>query len=330
MDTKKVSFEKATLRDQYDAARREEIARLMDPRTGKLDARFARETSCLLCGSADRAPLFTKQGMDFVRCTACRFMYVNPQVNEAVLEDAYRQSRSNDIWFKILKTPGQQKYNDEKYAWFLDEIAKSVPSPSRLLDVGCSLGHFMALARDRGYETLGLELGAKAAAYAREHHGLDVRETRVENLQEADGAFGAATLFGVLEHLSDPVGILRVLRRVLRPDGVLALLVPNTESLVARILHGDAFGFDGRNHLGYYTKDTLTEALAKAGFAPVRMKTVVTCIDPILRHLNFDDPYFPREEYGQSPFDQAARPALLKLIEENDLGHHLYCIARPT
>lgn len=325
-----MTFEKATLRDQYDAARREEIARLMDPATGKLDARFAKEVPCLLCGTNEHAPLFTKQGMDFVRCASCGFIYVNPQVNEAVLEDAYRQSRSNDIWFEILKTPGQQKYNDEKYAWFLDEIGKIAPPPARVLDVGCSLGHFLAMARDRGHQTLGLELGAKAAAYAREHHALDVRETRVEHLQEPDGAFGAITLFGVLEHLSDPIGILKVLRRLVRPDGALALLVPNTESLVARILHGDAFGFDGRNHLGYYAKDTLTAALATAGFAPATMKTVVTCIDPILRHLNFDDPYFPRRQLGATPFNEAARTALLKLIEENDLGHHLYCIARPT
>ncbi len=324
------TFEQRTLRDEYDAARREEIARLMDPATGTLDRRFAKDVACLVCGSRDARPLFTKQGMGFVRCASCSFMYVNPQVDEAVLEEAYKQSRSNDIWFEILKTPDQQKYNVEKYGWFLDRIGEIAPPPARLLDVGCSLGHFLAMARDRGHETLGLELGEKAAAYARETYGLDVRETRVERLEEPDGSFGAVTLFGVLEHLSDPVGILKVLRRLVKPDGVLAMLVPNNHSLVARMLHGEAFGFDGRNHLGYYTKETLALALDTAGFVPVSMTTHVSCINPILNWLHYDDPYFPKEAGNlETEFSRVAKPALLKLIEEHDLGHHLYCIARP-
>ncbi|MHB2015995.1 MAG: class I SAM-dependent methyltransferase [Candidatus Xenobia bacterium] len=94
----------------------------------------------------------------------------------------------------------------------------------RLLDYGCATGDFLGLARS-SYSVTGFEVSHFAAARARERlSGVTVCETPEE--LEALEPFDVITSFDVLEHIPDLDATLRQLQQLLRPEGVLVMVVP--------------------------------------------------------------------------------------------------------
>lgn len=321
-----MSFDLETHRDAYFAARERELAELVDPDTGLLSERYARHVDCPLCGGRDHDALFVKHGFTFVRCTRCRLVFSNPQVDASIVSEEYRTGGSNDLWVDVLTSPRQLDLDREKFASILDAL-EPFRGDGRLLDVGCSIGLFLNLARDRGWDGSGIEFGARARAYAQEEFGLAVADVPIAQAGYADRSFDAVALLSVIEHLNDPRGMLAEIRRLLRPGGALYVVTPNVDSLACRILHQHAATFDGRNHLVYFSPATLAEALTGAGFEPVELATRVASLAPVREWLSYAEPY--------SDADLAADPApgriaavLEPLLDELQLGYKLHCLAR--
>jgi 2-polyprenyl-3-methyl-5-hydroxy-6-metoxy-1,4-benzoquinol methylase len=322
-----VSLDTETGRDRYFEARDRELAAFLDPATERLAAELAQRVDCPLCGSASQQELFEKQGFTFVRCDECGLVFVNPQLKENVVLDEYRSALTNDLWFQVLTSERQQALDRVKFGEVLD-LLEPHRKEGRLLDVGCSIGLFLELARGRGWDGLGLELAPRALEHAREHYGLDVRDVTLAEAGLEAGSFGAVTLLSVLEHAPSPLELLSECARVLQPDGALYVIVPNVESLACRVLHERARTFDGRNHLVYFSAATLAEALDRAGFDVSRTSTKVSSLEPVLAHLAF------REPYGGGVADDLltawigeGRAELERRIEELGLGYKLHCLA---
>jgi SAM-dependent methyltransferase len=115
--------------------------------------------------------------------------------------------------------------------WQHEEYFKDMPAPGgRLLDVGCGTGAFLAAARDAGYEVTGIDFAEDLVGFARSRFGLDsVHACSLESFagQEQPGSFDVVTLFEVLEHQDDPSAFIASIKRLLRPQGFVALSVPN-------------------------------------------------------------------------------------------------------
>jgi SAM-dependent methyltransferase len=103
----------------------------------------------------------------------------------------------------------------------LDRI-KTYRASGRLLDVGCAGGHFLAAARKRGYDVVGVEYNRTMAAYAREVYGLAVLEGDFVEL-DVPGAFDIIHMEDLLEHLADPLAVLGKIRHLLAPGGFLVV-----------------------------------------------------------------------------------------------------------
>jgi 2-polyprenyl-3-methyl-5-hydroxy-6-metoxy-1,4-benzoquinol methylase len=88
-----------------------------------------------------------------------------------------------------------------------------------------------------------------------------------------EGAYDVITLWDVLEHLPEPRPHLEVIRRLLRPKGILALSTPNMEGLTLRLLGKRSRVFSPHEHLVYYSKRTLTDLLKSCGFRILRVQT---------------------------------------------------------
>lgn len=157
--------------------------------------------------------------------------------------------------------------DDPRYRLFFSDLT---PEPG-LLDLGCGDGGFLALARERGFSPCaGLDHDERRAALAREK-GLDARTgdwaAFLRGLPE--GSLKTATLFDVLEHLHDPRGLLKELRRALAPGGRLALTVPNA----ARPLPFGREDFDlPPHHLTRWTPAALRAFLEREGFEVTRLE----------------------------------------------------------
>ena len=320
-----MSLDTETGRDRYFEARERELATFVDGDTGRVAEKLVDEIDCPICGSAAHERLFDKDGFSFVRCSDCALVFVNPRLKERILLDEYRTAQTNDLWFDVLTSEPQQALDREKFEQVLD-LLEPYRGDGKLLDVGCSIGLLLELARRRGWEGLGLELAPRALAYARDHYGVDVREVPIADAGLEPKTFDAVVLLSVLEHGADPLALLRECARVLRAGGALYAIVPNVESLACRVLHEQARTFDGRNHLVYFSAATLADALDRSGFALEWSATRVSSLDAVLRHLAYENPY------GEADTDELAallggRERLEKQIEELRLGYKLHCLA---
>lgn len=318
-----------TGRDRYFEARDQELAALVDPDTGRLAEKLARHIDCPSCDSSSHARLFDKQGFTFVRCDECRLVFVNPQVREDVVLEEYRTAETNDLWFDVLTSERQLAMDTEKFGDVLDAL-EPFRGDGRLLDVGCSIGLFLHLARERGWNGIGIEFAPRALAYAREQYGLEVIDTPLEDAPFEPESFDAVGLLSVLEHTNEPRRMLGDCARVLRPGGAIYIVVPNVESLACRVLHERARTFDGRNHLIYFSPSTLGDTLRRCGFEPVRIRTEVSSLTPVLEHLAYEEPYSDADLGGDAlvalvrGWERQAEGALT----QNGLGYKLHCLAR--
>ncbi len=159
----------------------------------------------------------------------------------------------------------------------LAHLERFVAEPhGRLLEIGCAAGFFLDEARARGWSPTGVEVSRFAATFARDELGLDVVCGNVADGNFADREFEAGAILNTLEHLRDPLAALRELWRVLRPGSPLLVAVPNLESLSSRLMGSRWFEFKPREHLYYFTPETLAVMLAAAGFrvASTRSTTV--------------------------------------------------------
>ena len=293
-------FTKGTGRDIYFEQRRRELERVVDPSTGRVRAVLAEEVRvCPLCDSPEHAPALAKACFEFRTCKKCGFIFSNPRLRKDALMSLYRgdlpEVDTTNTWVDVLLSERNMAYDKGKYERGLDLLEARV-LPGRLLDVGCSIGFFLKLSSDRGWTGTGLELNERATAHARDNFGVEVRPLLLEDLDYAPGHFRAVTLWGVIEHLPDPVAELRHIHSLLEEGGLLLTFCPNVESLACRVLREKAATFDGLSHYGYFSPRTLEEAFGRAGFALEHFETHQASLDPILNHLNGQDPYRP--EHG--------------------------------
>lgn len=120
----------------------------------------------------------------------------------------------------------------KRYRAFLEGVPEAGGNGCRALDIGCGAGTACALLLDRGYETYGVDLAETAVAVAAKN--LPRAHFKAADaslgLDFPDGHFDVVTCLGVLEHLPDPLGLLREANRVLADDGVAIFVVPNALS----------------------------------------------------------------------------------------------------
>lgn len=112
------------------------------------------------------------------------------------------------------------------YGAYLDALG--VRPGLRLVDIGCGEGFLLALAGRADLQVYGLEIAVRALRLARERapSGRFVR-AEGEAVPFEDRAFDRVTCLGSLEHFGDPGRGVAEIARILRPDGLSLIVVPN-------------------------------------------------------------------------------------------------------
>ncbi len=146
-------------------------------------------------------------------------------------------------------------------------------APGRLLDVGAGSGKFLYEMRGRGWEVEGLDADPQAAKAAGERYGVRVRACGLAEARFPSCSFDAITLNHVLEHLPDPVALLRECERVLRPGGRLVGITPNADSWGHGRFGRNWRGLEPPRHLHVFNPRSLAACAGKAGFARFDLNT---------------------------------------------------------
>jgi 2-polyprenyl-3-methyl-5-hydroxy-6-metoxy-1,4-benzoquinol methylase len=221
------------------------------------------ERHCPICNDANVGfPWRTVRAKSLARCKGCGFAWFpRGQYDAASVRQQYLADKTSPTEYYDRAA----QYDEATFLLRLRRLARLLNgSGGRIVDVGCTVGTFLRTAQREGFTPIGVEPNPQAAARAR-GQGLEVHtgffdQAAVERIGRAD----AVHMGDVIEHVFDPVELLRRAASVLRPGGVLMVVTPDIESVMGRLLQ-----VKPDEHLIYFTRRSLELAARTAGFEDV-------------------------------------------------------------
>ena len=192
---------------------------------------------------------------------------------------------SNTIPLDAAKSEGY-------YGLARSETLDHLPPPyGRVLDVGCGEGGAAQLLRDGGASWItGIELLPEPAEVARGVYDEVLVGDALEQVSDASGPFDTILCYDVLEHLYDPLSLLRALRDVAAPGGRLHVSIPNAShvSLLRDLILKGTFGYQpfghrDATHIRWFTRRDIVALITEAGW---RVETVAWSQLHRSRHLH--------------------------------------------
>jgi len=214
--------------------------------------------NCCLCGSAEVTIYLHGPGWRLLRCS-CGLIRTADFADHALSydDDSYFVARNRYVQQWDMFT--------EIFEELLDKIIP-FKADGTLLDVGAGVGTLVAAASGRGFAARGVEVSPWAGRFAREEKGLDVRTGLLEEAGFADNYFDVIIINHVLEHVPQPAEIIAEISRILKPDGLLVIGVPNSDSIMAHLKGAKWASLRPSEHIWHFTPATLKRLLQQGGF----------------------------------------------------------------
>jgi len=260
-----------------------------------------RDAPCFLCGAAESEGVWSTPDRAFAvpgtytvaRCLRCGFLYQRPRVRDEHLADCYpdhyprHQEPSPRIPFKgspsrvraarwaLASGLGYDSFRDRR-AGLLSRLRAGLmrrrlrwecppwTGEGRYLDVGCGSGGSLGVAKALGWQVAGIEVDAAAAEKSRRFTG-EIHTGDILTARFAAGVFDVVSAFHVLEHVPDPVAVVRRMLEWLAPGGLAIIEVPNAGGLGAWLFGRAWSGLELPRHLSHFTPESLSRAVEQAG-----------------------------------------------------------------
>lgn len=181
-------------------------------------------------------------------------------------------SSDSQFAYDNLYSDGGIDLSDSYYLWLLEKIQ---PVPGKLLiDVSCGRGKLAALARARSLKVIGLDFSLSAVKVARETDPeLDLFISDGEQIALKAQCADYVTHIGNLEHFQNPDLGIQEVARILKPDGLAVILLPNGFSIVGNVQHvrrtGQVFD-DGQPIQRYNTRQGWQDLLETNGLTVIK------------------------------------------------------------
>jgi SAM-dependent methyltransferase len=233
--------------------------------------------SCPVC-TAPRGSVLYAEARDPItlgsfrvsECSVCRVAYTEPR--PASLDRYYPQGYRGygPLVTRILGA---------FYEMRVSRWARRKPGGGSVLEIGCGPGLMLAAFAQRGWKALGIERNEEAAQRARRTPGLEITANPVEELP-ADARFDLIVMFHVLEHIAEPVTLLRECAKRLALGGRLIVNVPNFSSWQSRFAGSSWLHLDVPRHLVHFSPQTFAATLARAGLKLTELRYASLEHDP--------------------------------------------------
>jgi 2-polyprenyl-3-methyl-5-hydroxy-6-metoxy-1,4-benzoquinol methylase len=223
-------------------------------------------SNCPICRNSELQPFLkvkdhflSNEEFSIQACNNCGFRFVNPRPDKNDIGRYYQSdeyishdSKNTDLFSRIYKIV--RKFSIKgKF-----RIVKSFCRDGKILDIGCGTGEFLHYCHQKGFEIAGIEPNYKAREFAKSNNGVPAYEN-LEKLIEFEGGFNCITMWHVLEHVHNLDELFIQVKKLLAPEGVFIVAVPNSNSWDASYYKTFWAAYDVPRHLYHFTKGTMTQ-----------------------------------------------------------------------
>lgn len=239
---------------------------------------------CSLCEGENIRELYKVKGYGVVQCKNCGFVFVNEEIQKETLNQLYTETYfHNPAWYRLDKNNyfgyddyiGDKQNIRDKFEKVIKIIIKYTDN-GPLLDIGCGPGLFLELVQERGFTPVqGVDISSFAVEYCTNTLHLNVQKGDLLDFKFKSESFNLITMFDTLEHIQNPKAELMEIERILKPNGILAIITPNISALAARVVQSKWEEVQRLpEHLVFFSKKTLHSVLRQVGFEILRTNYV--------------------------------------------------------
>ena len=248
---------------------------------------------CKICSARTVRHLYRSQryGFQVGRCTRCGLTFVMDKIDESELKDMYADDSSFERFSNQMENEKVSRRHLNALHLFRELLPADMCSP-RIYDVGAGSGAFLHQARGYGFEVHGNELSESAIRMAHEKYGISLSPILLEQDQWSD-AFDVITMWGLIEHVLDPVTVLQSAFDALCRGGILFIYTPvwcrydEIGLNLARLGHWTRL-LDRRitkAHLNLFSAEGMKVCLSTIGFEIINYQKVCEYNLPISAYL---------------------------------------------
>jgi SAM-dependent methyltransferase len=253
-------------------------------------------TACIACGSANQTYIdkiwdnrYGSPGIfSILKCVSCDQMVTSPLLSEQDLPALYsRYYPRRAVDFTALRNEAdlvllpdaeriRQRNGTDNQGHYL------VKSGQRVLDIGCGSCVSLLEVRNLGGESWGIETDPNVRAIA-DHFGLTVHIGSIHDNPFPGADFDLIVLNQVIEHVPDPIALLKLVRGRLRSGGRVVLAFPNAGSLNKLISGRKWINWHIPYHLHHYNKRSFPKIAKQAGYEVASVRTITPNLWTVLQ-----------------------------------------------
>jgi 2-polyprenyl-3-methyl-5-hydroxy-6-metoxy-1,4-benzoquinol methylase len=221
---------------------------------------------CPLCNSDVSKEKFSIDGFSYHRCSGCQSLYTRPHIREEVLNDLYSNGTYQVYQDKLVgNSAGIRKGVLEKRKFFQIKNFLNKSSPT-LLDIGCGGGTFLDVCKQNGWQVDGVDPSPSASKLILENYNINIHQGDFNNIK-FNKTFDVITLWGVLEHMSDPISTIKKAKELLNEDGLIIFEVPSADCFMSKYLKKYNFSptryIESGRHNIFFSKEIISQIVDK-------------------------------------------------------------------
>ncbi len=217
----------------------------------------------------------SKDGFDVIECKICGFKHVIPIPTPEELDKLYKDkfySTEKPRYFKDVEE--DLEWWELTYHYYYELFEKYCPKGNRrLLEIGSGPGYFLKCGKEHGWDVLGFEPSRQAYEYSQKFGVKVINDFFSERNADKYGKFDVVYMNTVIEHLPDPISLIKIAKSVLNPKGVICIISPNDYNPLQNILR-EKLGYEPwwvapPQHINYFDFESIKKLLERLGFEVV-------------------------------------------------------------
>lgn len=213
--------------------------------------------TCPFCNSEKNRKIVTTPTWSIVACSNCTNAWTNPAPSapDYSQEDFHSQ-------FDYHKLPWQWRKSLDMQVKL---IKKHLKKDGHILEIGCGQGLLLKLLKKESYNVTGLEPSIAASSTARSS-GLNVITGEFPQDIPTNTEYDLIIMSHVLEHLENPLEVIKEIRKITKKDGKLLLIQTNYKGLVPKRYKEKWYAWVPEHHFWHFSPEGLQLILKKQGY----------------------------------------------------------------